>query len=167
MTTISELQLAITEAQAEVNRIVESELNALRSSRLAPSDEPLSWDHTGAVTLDVAIHAIHLITARVLMRSIPGIFRSKVAALKRALEEFVIQKAAIKLGEKFGLTAIKKLIGPLTLMLEVFKAEELEIEVEAAIRRSCTRTARDVPILKMKPNPNRKRRRKRVASRHK
>lgn len=130
----------------------------------APSDEPLTWDQSGLVRLDVAIYAVHLYCARLTFRSFAHQANERVKTAVVALAEFVGRKLVLKAASGL-VTAVKILLSVLTLVIESWRVDLGNKEVEKAIRRQSLITMREVLRLKLKPG-TRKRRTDYVLSRH-
>lgn len=135
-----------------------------RHAYLAPSDEPLSWDTSGVVRVDVVIHALRIAHARVALYAVPRMVRRRLDTFKRKLVE-AGAKQVVKVG--FGIAA-KRLLAVLTAGFEVFQVIEMEKEIEAAVRRASIRTMRELLKAKLnKTKTDKGRKVRRVASRHK
>lgn len=130
----------------------------------APSDEPLSWNDrkTRLVRLDVAIIACHLFAMRVGVKSIPGIIRQRV---QKTLES--VGSAALAIGgfASLGLALLNKVLLPIRLIFELWRAEKAQEELEKAVRRRAIQTMRELYLFKLTQR-SKVRRRRRVLTRH-
>lgn len=145
-------------------RAAAEETRRERHAYYAPSDEPLGWDTSGVVRVDVVIHALRIAHARVALYAVPRMVRRRLDTFKRRVLE-----AGAKQGVKVALgVAAKRLLAVLTAGYEVFQVIEMEKEIEAAVRRASIRTMRELLRAKLnKTGTDASRKVKRVASRNK
>ena len=130
----------------------------------AQSDEPLGWDTSGVVRLDVAIYAVHLYTARLSFRSIARLCRIRTLALAAQISA----SAALFFGKRavskhLFVQLLVEFIGALVLTAARTK---WEAEIEQAIRRNSIIAQREVRRLILKASTKRKRSTDYVLSRH-
>lgn len=153
---------AFTGRLEEFSRLV-AERKASNHPRTAPSDEPLGWqsDHNKLVRLDDAIMACHLMTARVAFKSLPGIIRQQIHALKigilRVIGNYIIKRLA-----GVALRAPKFVTKEI---VDFIKADAIELENEKAIRRQSIRVMRDLRTRILFKNSHRVRKTKLVFTR--
>lgn len=129
-----------------------------------PSDEPLGYDSSGVMRLDAAIYCLHIAAARILLRTVPGMYRQKMDTMKRHLEEWIAARAA-RFIERAATAAMKRAFTLIQVAFELWKREQSEMEVERGIRRGCLRTVREVPGMKFQSEKHKGRKVKRVFTR--
>ncbi len=128
---------------------------------LLPSEEPLEWDKSGVVRLDYALAAVHLIAARIVLRSVPGMMRQRIDKLIQKVGAALV--AAV--GRRVFHVTMHPILKVVLALAETMERAALERELESAIRRAVLRTMRDIPLVKLSQNKHRIRRRKSVFTR--
>lgn len=117
--------------------------NAENHAHFAPSDEPLGWDTRGkVVTLDAAIMAAHLMTARLIF----GGMRSIVdQALRIAFNKIQSKAQELMAADAAAISGVgKRTVGLALEMVNVFDGDINERAKEQKIRKEALDAQRDL-----------------------
>lgn len=130
-----------------------------------PTEEPLSWATSGKlVRMDVAIYAIHLMSARVAFRGFGGIISQLRRLASNKLSSYAENKV---LTASEASTRANQVIALGNFLLGIMQATTIERDKEAKIRVGARKILEEVYFQNTLRSSRRKRRTKLVYSRHK
>jgi hypothetical protein len=137
-------------------------LNRESITYFGPSSEPLEWDTKGVVKVSDVVMSMHLIAARVGLRSVPQLLRGRLVKIIEAGTAWLALRAA---GAALALV-IRRLLLVISEVAGIWTKATLESEMERMIRDNVLAVRRDLLSRRMKPKKNRVRKTKLVKSRN-